>query len=221
MAYSQSGIARDPHTRTTASTGVTVFAYRRDTGAAAPTASVAPGANGLWSFTDLADGVQYNFYADFGNGPIIPIIPGGLFEKQVSLPMAVTHASVASNGANARIDGQIGPFGGAGIRVRAAWWTPTGTDQATKGTATTSASYKRLLMVNGGVTGTAATPVIATWNLTASVASLAPTAHTSIDTTATVASNEIIYFSALTVGAATADGTELRAGQFSCTYEML
>jgi hypothetical protein len=221
MAYTQSGVVRDPFTRATVSKDVKVFVYRRDTGAAHSTPSVAAGANGTWSVTDLTDGVQYDFVADVGAGPHVKLEGSGVGQKQVAVPIVVTHASVASNGADAKIAGQIGPFGGNGIRVKAAWWTPTGTDQATKGTATTSASYKRLLMVNGGSAGTAVSPVIATWNLTASVASLSATAHTSIDSSATVASNEIIYFSALTVGAATADGTELRAGQFAFSYEAL
>ena len=135
-------------------------------------------------------------------------IPGARFGSPIQ-----THASVASNGANARL-GQVGPFE-YGIRVTSAWWTPTGADQA----GTSTASYRRITVINGGVSGTA-TAILASINLTATRASLAPVAMT-VDTTATVAAGAALVFSQATVGAASATNTQLEAGQLNFSYEVL
>lgn len=139
-------------------------------------------------------------------------IPGARFH----VAQAFTHASVASNGANARL-GQIGPFA-HDIRIRNAWWTPTGADNA----ATNTASYRRLSLYNGGASGTATATAnrLASLNLTASAASLAPRAMT-VDTTVTVASGSVLYASQETVGGASATNTQLEAGQFALAYEII
>ena len=139
-------------------------------------------------------------------------IPGARFH----VPVVVTHASVASGGANARL-GQIGPFA-HDIRVRNAWWTPTGADNG----GTNTASYRRLSLYNGGSAGTATATAnrVASLNLTASKASLAPAAMT-VDTTVTVASGAILYASQETVGGASATNTQLEAGQFALAYEVI
>jgi hypothetical protein len=153
-------------------------------------------------------------------------IPGARFHE----PNIVQNASVASNGANARL-GMFGPFA-HDIRVRNAWWTPTGADAA----GTQTATYRRLSMYNGGSSGTltatgsgTATGLqgrIASLNLnpTVSFASLGPVAMTVIDATGTsllVASGNIIYFSQETVGGTDANGTVLPAGQFSVAFEVV
>lgn len=139
-------------------------------------------------------------------------IPGARFHS----PAVVTHASVASGGANARL-GQIGPFA-HDLRIQNAWWTPTGADNA----GTSTASYRRLSLYNGGASGTvtATASRVASLNLTASKASLAPVAMT-VDTTVTLASGAILYFSQETVGGASATNTQLEAGQFSLAYEVI
>ncbi|MEK9722023.1 MAG: hypothetical protein VW405_00885 [Rhodospirillaceae bacterium] len=139
-------------------------------------------------------------------------IPGARFHA----PHVATHASVASNGAVARL-GPIGPFA-HDIRVRSAWWTPTGADNSITAT-NVSASYRVLSLVNGGTTGTGTTVVASLVN-TATAASLAPIAMTVV-TTATVASGAILYFSQATVGGALADGTTLAAGAFSVAFEVI
>lgn len=129
------------------------------------------------------------------------------------------NASVASNGANARL-GQF--YVSRDIRVKSAVWMPTGANQATVGTATTSATYRRLELYNGGTSGTvtATASRIGSLNLTASLASLGSRGFT-IDTTVTAASGSILYFSQSTVGGTDNDGTILAAGSISFVYETI
>lgn len=138
---------------------------------------------------------------------------GDIIGARFPLPHFATHASVASNGANAKI-AQIGPFP-HNIRIRTAQWTPTGADNA----ATEAASYRRLTLCNGGTTGTS-TSIIASLNMTASAASLAPVSMT-VDTTNTLAAGQVLVASQETVGAAHATGTVLAAGQFALGYEVI
>ena len=136
-------------------------------------------------------------------------IPGARFH----IPYAATHASVASNGANAKL-AQIGPFEFP-VAIRAAYWTPTGADQA----GTSTASYRRMTVRNGGASGTT-TAILASLNLTATRASLAPVAMTVV-ATPTLAAGAVAVFSQETVGAASATNTQLEAGQFACAYEVI
>lgn len=137
-------------------------------------------------------------------------IPGNRF----TIP-CMTHASFASGGANARV-GQAGPFPFP-IRVRSAYWTATGADN----TASSSVSYRRLTLVNGGTAGTG-TVVAASLNLTATQASLLPRAMTiGAVGVATLAAGEVLVASQATVGGADANGTVLAAGQFAIDYEIL
>lgn len=144
------------------------------------------------------------------NQPGLGDIPGNRTHQGIF----ATHASVASNGANARL-GQIGPFE-RNMRIRGAWWTPIDADNG----GTSTASYRRLSLYNGGSAGTATATAsrIASLNLTASKASLAPVAMT-VDTTVTLAAGAIIYASQETVGAASATNTQLQAGQFALSCE--
>ena len=139
-------------------------------------------------------------------------IPG----NRIHLPQAVTFASVASGGANARL-GQVGPFSHP-VRLREAWFSPTGADQA----ATQSATYRRLDVINGGPNGTvtASANRMGTLGLTASQASLGAAAFV-VDTTVTVPSASIIYFSQSTVGGTDANGTVLVAGQLALAFEAI
>jgi|SRR5688572_11357208 len=132
------------------------------------------------------------------------------------VPLLATHASVASGGANARLS-QFGPFA-FDIRMRNVWWSPTGADHA----ATQSASYRRLSVYNGGSAGTvtASASRMASLNNSASQASLGAVPFV-VDTTVTLGSGQIGYFSQETVGAADANGTVLVAGQFSLAYEII
>lgn len=132
----------------------------------------------------------------------------------------IPHVSYASNSADGRTAQFIPPRDG---RVKSVFWAPLNTAQATKGTATTSASYRRLELYNGGTVGTITTSAnrIASLNITASIASSGFRAFQSVDTTVTFTASSLLYFSHTTVGAATADGTELQAGSFIFTWESL
>jgi hypothetical protein len=138
-------------------------------------------------------------------------IPGARFPSPI-----ITNQAVASGGANARL-GQFGPFP-YDIRIRNAWWSPTGADQA----ATATGSYRRLSFYNGGTAGTATATAsrMASLNLTASQASLGALTM-SVDTTQTVAAGGIIYASQETVGGTDSNGTVLVAGQMSLAYEII
>lgn len=135
--------------------------------------------------------------------------------------LTISHASTASNGANAR-QVQFGPFD-RDIRVKKVYWSPTSANQATHGTATTSATYRRIELFNGGTAGTVSTSAsrIASLNITASLAQYGTRAFTTVDTTLTVASGAVMYFSQSTVGGTDDDGTALAAGNISVTYETI
>jgi hypothetical protein len=130
-------------------------------------------------------------------------------------------ASLASDGANARLGAILLR---RDARIKSIAYIPTGADNAlSAGTAITSASYRRITIVNGGTAGTGTT-VLASINNTASVASFG-TSGGSLTGTAvsqvSAASGEVLVLSQATVGAATANGTTMAAGVISITYETL
>lgn len=143
---------------------------------------------------------------------------GNIPNNRNPLPV-ITHASVASNGANA-ILGFAGPWP-YDVRVRTQYWQPTGAD-FTVSTATATASYRRIDVYNGGAAGTATATAsrIGSLSLQASIASRS-TAGFTIDSTVTVAAGNTLYFSQSTVGGADANGTVLPAGQISGFYEII
>src|SRR4030065_59677 len=128
-----------------------------------------------------------------------------------------TAASVASDGSNAVVASAafIAPNS---IKVKNAWYIPWA-DAATVGTATTSATYRRINLLNGGTSGTGTT-IVASCNMTASVASRGSKAFA---TTAnnTLSSGQMLYFSQLTVGGTDDDGTVLQSGVLQIEYQLL
>ena len=134
-----------------------------------------------------------------------------------SFQLNFTNASVASDGANAVV-ASAAFCAPADIKVKRAWYVPWA-DAATKGTATTSATYKRINLLNGGTAGTATT-IVASANITASIASRGSKAFTTTSNN-TASGGEILYFSALTVGGTSNEGTILRAGVLQIEYELL
>ena len=138
-------------------------------------------------------------------------IPGNYFHQ------VFTNAGVASNGANALIASAafVTPNN---VKVKRAWYIPWA-NAATKGTATTSATYKRINLLNGGTSGTGTT-IVASCNITASVGSKTSKAFSTTSNN-TVTSGGILYFSALTVGGTSDDGTALQAGVLQVEYELL
>ena len=133
----------------------------------------------------------------------------------------ISHASVASNGANAT-------FGGAGAvakwrapvdcKIVAAFWEAEGADTATNDTA----SFRTLSLIDGGADATG-TDVIATLNLTATLGSNEQRPMT-LATNGTypdgvpLDAGDCVYASHITVGAARAADTLLAAGSFRFHY---
>ena len=138
-------------------------------------------------------------------------IPGNLFQN------VFTAASVASDGANAVV-ASAAFYAPNDIKLTRAWFVPWA-NQATVGTATTSATYKRLTICNGGTSGTGTT-LMASCNLTASVASRGSKAF-STTASNTMSSGEMLYFSQLTVGGTDDDGTILQSGVLQIEYQLL
>lgn len=129
-----------------------------------------------------------------------------------------TVGAVASNGAGAIPDDTrfIAPYN---MQILSAWRSNISASDVTKGTATSSASYRRMTIVNGSTDGSGTT-VMASLNATASCASLNSRAF------ATTANNTIaagchMFASHLTVGAATADGTDMAANILFIAYSLL
>lgn len=129
-----------------------------------------------------------------------------------------TVAAIASGGANARpsVQGFVAPANG---RLVAAWKHNLAANEVTVGTATSSASYRRHRILNGGASGTATT-ILGSINATASAASLGSRAFV-VDSTITVAKGDILYYDQLTVGAATADGTDAAACVLQISYQLI
>ena len=134
-------------------------------------------------------------------------IPGGALAGP-----ALTVASVASNGADAAttLPSWRAP---QKVILDSVWWSP---DTVAQATASATASYRQLKIVNGGQ-GAAGTVVLGSLNLTASLQSLATRAFT-LSTAPTLAAGDVLIFSHLTVGGAQAEGTVLRAGTLYVQY---
>ena len=147
---------------------------------------------------------------------------GKSFQADIPGNLAVARlgsvASVASNGAGAIVEDMkfVAP---ADLKILSAWRVNISASDVTVGTATSSASYRRTNLVNGGAAG-AGTVIMASNNATASAASLTTRAFV---TTAnnTMAAGAILLASHLTVGANTADGTDLAASVVEIVYELL
>lgn len=137
-------------------------------------------------------------------------VPDAKFQK------IFTCASVASTA-----DGVVASAGFVcdnDISVQRVWYQPWA-DTCTTGTATSSATYRRINLCNGGTAGTTTT-IMASCNITASVASRGTKAF------ATTASNtasggEILFFSALTVGGDDDNCSTLQSGVIQLEYELL
>ena len=140
-------------------------------------------------------------------------IPGNFFTAKLG-----SIAAAASNGAGAvAVDMMfVAP---ANIKLLSAWRINQSAADVTAGTAVSSASYRRMTILNGGVAGTG-TVIMASLNATASAAASGTRAFaTTANNTAT--QGAVIWASHLTVGAATADGTDMAANIVQILYELL
>ncbi len=141
----------------------------------------------------------------------------GAGDLKTQIAVVGTSAAVASNGAGAVLGGAfIAP---AALKIVSAWRTNHALSDVTKGTATTSASYRRFtLMTDTAATGSG-TDIIASLNATASAALHVQRAFTTI--ASTVLAGGMVLASHLTVGAATADGTDMDACDITIAYELV
>ena len=129
--------------------------------------------------------------------------------------IVISHASVASDGAAAKVleIGALVNRAPQNMRLVSAWWEPTGADSS----AASAVSYRTLNIVNGGADGTGTT-VIASVNLTASQASNTQKALTLV-ATPSLSTGEVIFASySATAGAADATHTKLFAGNFRVAW---
>jgi hypothetical protein len=107
----------------------------------------------------------------------------------------------------------------ADLKIVAAWKMNQTASDVTKGTATTTASYRRFnLITNTAGTGSG-TDIVCSLNATASAASLVTRGFTTV--ASTVPAGAIVLASHLTVGAETADGTDAAAGVIELSYELV
>ena len=127
-------------------------------------------------------------------------------------------ASLASNGGNA-ISGTTNFIAPASLKIISAWRMNQTKSDVPKGTATTSASYRRITLITNTAGAGTGTNIIASLNATASAASNVTRAFTTI--ASTVPAGAIIKASHLTVGAATADGTDMAESDIFFTYELV
>lgn len=125
-------------------------------------------------------------------------------------------AAVASNGADAILP-DIRWVAPADLVIKGAWRTNISASDVTVGTATSSASYRRVTLVTNTAGTGSGTNIVASLNATASAASNVSRAFTTV--ASTVPAGAIVLASHLTVGAATADGTDMAAGFIQIKYE--
>ncbi len=126
--------------------------------------------------------------------------------------------STASNGAASIIAEEVF-IAPQECKIVSAWAMNISASDATKGTATTQTSYRRVnLIANTAAAGTG-THVVASLNATASAASWATRAFAVI--ASTVPAGGVVRISHLTVGAATADGTDMAERVITIAYELV
>lgn len=129
-----------------------------------------------------------------------------------------TVAAVASNGAGALIAGQVF-IAPAAMKIVSAWAMNISASDVTKGTATTSASYRRMTLVCNTAAAGTGTHVMASLNATASAASWDTRAFTVV--ASTIPAGGVVQISHLTVGAETGDGTDMAARAVHIAYELV
>lgn len=129
-----------------------------------------------------------------------------------------SNAAIASDGANSVLDG-INFVAPASLKIVSAWRLNHSASDVTKGTATTSASYRRLTLITNTAGAGSGTNIVASSNATASAASKVTRSFTTI--ASTVPTGAVVLCSSITVGAATADGTDMAASDVFIAYELV
>lgn len=128
-------------------------------------------------------------------------------------------AAVASNGAGAILENMmfVAP---AALKVVSAWRVNISASDVTKGTATSSASYRRMNLIANTAAAGSGTTIVASLNATASAASKVARSFAAV-AGLTVPAGGIILASHLTVGAETGDGTDMAANIVEIAYELV
>ena len=129
-----------------------------------------------------------------------------------------TVGAVASNGAGALITGQVF-VAPAACKIVSAWRMNHSASDVTKGTATTSASYRRMTLVANTAAAGTGTHIVASLNATASAASWDTRPFTVA--ASTIPAGGVVRISHLTVGADTADGTDMAANTVAVAFELV
>lgn len=140
---------------------------------------------------------------------------GGMQRNVVKLGST---AAIASNGANSILPDTafIAP---ASLKIISAWRINQEASDVTVGTLTSSASFRRVTLITNTAGAGSGTNIVASLNATASAASRVTRGFTTI--ASTVPTGAVILASHLTVGAATADGTDMAAGDMFIEYELV
>ncbi len=126
-------------------------------------------------------------------------------------------AAVASNGAGA-IEADCAFVAPADLTIVAARRLNLTASDVTKGTSTTSASYRRMTLITNTAGTGSGTNIVASLNATASAASKVTRGFATV--ASTVPAGAIVLLSHLTVGAETADGTDAAACIVEIEYEL-
>ncbi len=126
-------------------------------------------------------------------------------------------AAIASDGANSI----LGPafIAPASLKIISAWRINHSAKDVTQGTATSETSYRRMTLITNTAGAGTGTNIIASLNATASADTHATRAFTIA--ASTVPAGAIILMSHLTVGAATANGTDMAQGDIFIEYELV
>lgn len=135
--------------------------------------------------------------------------------NRIQVSILGTAAAVASNGADA-ILGDLKFVAPYALQIVSAWAENQVASDVTVGTATSSASYRRVTLITNTAGTGSGTDIVASLNATASLASNATRAFTVV--TSTVPAGAIVMASQLTVGAQTADGTDSAVRTYQIAY---
>lgn len=135
--------------------------------------------------------------------------------NRVQVAVLGTSASVASNGAGAILPdiAFVAPYD---LQIVSAWRANISASDVTAGTGVSSASYRRVNLISNTAATGSGTDIVASLNATASAASNVTRSFTTV--ASTVPAGAIVLASHLTVGAATADGTDMAASIFEMAY---
>lgn len=142
---------------------------------------------------------------------------GSNFQADIAgnwLPLSYEVQAIASNGGAAAYALFVAP---QAMRVTAFWYCPDSGDQAI--TASDSASYRRLTIIDGGAAGTG-TVVMGTLNLQTSVASKGYADGTMATTPVTLDAGDVVLFSQGSVGGNHNVNTVLAKGKIFAQCEL-